>query len=99
MPHSGYVTLACVLLLASRPAFAADPTDPDWLKFENKLHQIAGLEAVECGRVRPHQDAHSAAARANDQLLMKHAFLMSYRYEWRNVSFHVGFAADSLGNL
>ena len=99
MPASGYVTLACVLLLTSRPAFAADPTDPDRLRFESKLHQIAGPEAVDCGRVPPHQDAYLAAACANDQLLMKHAFVMSHHYDWRNVSFYIGFAADPAGNL
>lgn len=30
---------------------------------------------------------------------MKHAFVMSYHYDWRNVSFHLGFAADPTGNL
>ena len=98
VPHSSYATLAFVLLLASRSAFAADPTDPDGFKFENKLHQFGGLDPVECG-IRPHQDAYPAAGCANDQLRMKHAFVMSYHYEWRDVSFYVGFAADSVGNL
>lgn len=99
MLYNRCATLACFLLFAGRLSFAADPTDPDWLKFENKLHQIAGLDAVECGRVRPRQDPNSAATCANDQLLMKHAFVMSYHYEWRNVSFFVGFATDSAGRL
>ncbi len=99
MANGGYATLAYVLFLATAHAFAGDPTDSDSSKFEHKLKQIAGSEAVDCGRVRSYQEPYPAAICANDQLLMKHAFIMSYHYEWRNVSFHIGFGADSKGNL
>jgi len=94
------MVFTCLLLLANSSALAAYVSDSPWFwKIEDKMHMLAGKDAIDCGRIRPPGDPKLIVACANDQLLTKHSFEVGFDYQWGNLSGFEGFVGDASGNV